>query len=589
MSSCYIALLGNFGEDARSRLRADRSFLVLRDNPRLLVACAPGTERSDVGGDRGLVLGTLFESRADMPAPLARLDDHAARSALESDGASLADDFWGSYVAFLAREDGGTSVVRDPSGATACYWASVAGGTIVTSSVRACLALGLIQAEIDWGAVSAHLLWPERRNERTCIASVRELMPGCRLAVQHGGISMDAVWRPWKFAAAELRIGDATEAAERIRAAVIKTVGAWCRRYPRPLVSLSGGLDSSILMASTTGAAGAITFITHEPLGDERSYARAVAERCSVGLLEKELGAASITPRRSHAMALPRPVARMFAQELDRLWCCAAVDTGAGALFHGGGGDNVFCYLASGAPYLDSLLARLPGGERRAVCESLSQMTRVSSWRIRWAALRKAIADGGRYRWFRNARMLSREAIELGRRLAPHPWFAGIPRKTLPGKQAHVAALVRIQNYLEAIEPQQPVPVVAPLMSQPVVETCLRVPTWLWCRGGMNRVVARDAFRDLLPPSVIDRRSKGSPAAFDAQIVATKRRELLDLLGHGHLASRGLIDLGTVGRALGDSGPLRGDGYLRVTELVDVEAWLQSWIGVPSVPGFAQS
>jgi len=290
----------------------------------------------------------------------------------------------------------------------------------------------------------------------------------------------------------------------------------------------------------------------------------------------------AIDPKRSNAASLPRPVSRLFGQELDRIWEQSLTLAEADALFHGGGGDNVFCYLASATPYLDTLLARQPRSVRHAVLDSLSRMTRVSRWQIQRAAVRKALMDRGRYRWIRNSRMLSPAAPRMAGQARRHPWFKGIPAKTLPGKQAHVAALVRIQNYLDAIDLPQSVPVVAPLMSQPVMETCLRVPTWLWCRDGMNRMVARDAFRDRLPAEVVDRRSKGSPAAFEAKMVTARRRELRSLLRDGHLAARGIIDLDSVDDALGEEGPLRGTRYLRVTELVDVEAWLQSWIDPPS-------
>jgi asparagine synthase (glutamine-hydrolysing) len=521
---------------------------------------------------------------------LSGLEDASELASLDSGAKLLIERCWGSFVAFLTHETGCVSVVRDPSGAMACYSAPLrAGGHVVTSDVRACVSLGLIAEAIDWDGVAAYLLWPERRSRRTCIVGVRELMPGSRLVAKAGAAIGDAIWSPWRFTSSEQRIDHPQDAAEEVRAAVLRTVAAWSSRYPRPLVSLSGGLDSSIVMASTPESAGAVTIMTHEALGDERDYAQAVARRCSVDLLECFMDSSSIDPKRSNAAALPRPVSRLFAQELDRIWEMSIAETGADALFHGGGGDNVFCYLASAGPYLDALLAGQPPALCNAVLDSLSRMTRVSRWRIRRAALRKMLIDRGQYRWVRNSRMLSKTAVSMADAAHQHPWFESIPAKTPPGKRAHVAALVRIQNYLEAVEPAQLVPVIAPLMSQPVMEACLRVPTWLWCRDGMNRVVARDAFRSRLPAAVVDRRSKGSPAAFEARMVATRRGDLRSLLRHGHLAARGMIDLEAIDDALGEAGPLRGDGYLRVSELVDVEAWLQSWIGGPSASDRPQS
>ncbi|MGK4422636.1 asparagine synthase-related protein, partial [Klebsiella pneumoniae] len=70
------------------------------------------------------------------------------------------------------------------------------------------------------------------------------------------------------------------------------------------------------------------------------------------------------------------------------------------------------------------------------------------------------------------------------------------------------------QSYVEGHDPQDLLPTVSPLLSQPLVETCLGVPSWLWFEGGRNRVVARRAFAGDLPADVIWRRSKGTPDSF---------------------------------------------------------------------------
>lgn len=587
MSARYIAVAGHDCDAMRSALQRAPGLSIALDLPTLMLVCDAGTDRVDLGSERGAVIGTLFDRQTGRPA--SRLAESQIDDCHHSGGAFLIDHYWGNYVAFLVDERGGVTIVRDPSGATACYVSRLATAHVVTSDVRTCTSLGLVTGEIDWRGVAAHLLWPDRRTRRTCIEGVGELMPGFRLTVGERGPRADQAWTPWQFTSSDRRIDDPREAAEVVRRAVADTVGAWSDRYARPLVSLSGGLDSSIVAVCTTGAAAAVTLATHEPLGDERQYARAVADRQELALIEQQMSIEAIDPRRSHAASLPRPVSRLFAQAFDRIWAETVATTGAGALFHGGGGDNIFCYLTSSTPYLDAWLAGQPYDVRRAVLDSLSAMTQVSRWRIRRAALRKALVDRGRFHWRRNPRLLTRAAIDRAGLPECHPWFETIPAATLPGKQAHVAGLVGIQNYLEAVVAPQQAAVIAPLMSQPVIEACLRVPTWLWCRAGMNRMVARDAFRDRLPAAVIDRRAKGSPGAFDARMVSTQRGAIRAILNDGHLAAKGLIDLAAIDQALGTQGPLRGDGYLRVTALVDVEAWVQSWLGTPSFVGPGQS
>ncbi|UVO50148.1 asparagine synthase-related protein [Sphingomonas sp. SUN019] len=580
MTTDYIAIMSPDGSDAlaEERKRVRPGYQVAVDRPGLLVLTTAPTDIVAMMGGDGVAIGTMFD-RSGREA-VATIDRPASATAHDSGGASLLAQFWGGFVAIISDPDGGVSIIRDPSGEVPCYWSEYGGVTVATSQPRDWID-NYRRVDFDWTTVVGHLLWPERRNRQTCLAGLCELMPGERLVVRPSETRVDPIWQPWRFTVPELRIDEREDAIELVRRATLNTVAGWCRRYPRSLVSLSGGLDSSIVLAAAQAhTIAAVTIMTDEPIGDERQYARAAADYCAVPLIERSLHIDTIDPRRSNAARLPRPTARLFGQAIDHIWRNASVDCGADALFHGGGGDNVFCYLTSCTPYLDSLLVRGPGRSSRATLGDVARLTKVSNGRVKRAALRKMLIEHGRYRWHRDAGFLTSDALALADPWSDHPWFDAVPPRTLPGKRAHVAALIRIQNYLEAIEPERRVPVVAPLMSQQVMEVCLRVPTWIWCEGGVNRAVARAAFRDHLPGMVIDRTSKGGPDAFEIQVMTAHHDTIREMLLEGQLAAHGLIDRKAVTSALEHEGPLRATHYPRLSALVDVEAWLQSWSAI---------
>src|SRR3546814_10817974 len=56
--------------------------------------------------------------------------------------------------------------------------------------------------------------------------------------------------------------------------------------------------------------------------------------------------------------------------------------------------------------------------------------------------------------------------------------------------------------YMEAQDRRFPFDPVHPLMSQPIIEACLSVPSWEACRGGSDRSFTRRAFTGDLPPTV---------------------------------------------------------------------------------------
>src|SRR3546814_16146244 len=83
-----------------------------------------------------------------------------------------------------------------------------------------------------------------------------------------------------------------------------------------------------------------------------------------------------------------------------------------------------------------------------------------------------------------------------------------------------------VELYPRAVSP----PHIAPLLSQPIVELCLSIPTWMWISGGLNRAVARKAFEGRLPAIITRRTHKGGPGGFDLAIYRRNRAALLEHL-----------------------------------------------------------
>lgn len=92
----------------------------------------------------------------------------------------------------------------------------------------------------------------------------------------------------------------------------------------------------------------------------------------------------------------------------------------------------------------------------------------------------------------------------------------------------------------------------APLLSQPVVETCLAVPAWTLA-GDRDRSLARLAFADRLPDRIRLRRSKGHMTSVYGRMLAAGLPRLRPWLLDGVLAQQGLID-----RSLAENRPYPG-------------------------------
>jgi asparagine synthase (glutamine-hydrolysing) len=163
-----------------------------------------------------------------------------------------------------------------------------------------------------------------------------------------------------------------------------------------------------------------------------------------------------------------------------------------------------------------------------------------------------------------------------------HPWL-NAPRGTLPGKAAHVALLMRAQMSIELYPRRTAPPHIAPLLSQPIVELCLSIPSWLWVTGGRNRAVARAAFEDLLPKMLIARSSKGSPGGFMLRIHEEQAVRAVQLLRGGRLVEEGIVEPDFVDRAI-RKGWRDDGGAMRLLAFAGAETWIRWWEGSERLP-----
>lgn len=535
---------------------------------------------------QGIVLGSVF--RPGTTGPLRALGDEMSASVASSRGQYLIDRCWGHYVAVLAGARS-IDVVRSPFGSLPCYFMSIEGGTLLASDAALLGTLAGVRLEVDWDAVAMHLLAGELAGARTCLRSVTELRGGERLSVADGQITIDPLWSPWTHAARDRAILDPAEARRRVGGAVQSSIAGLGSRFDRIVLMLSGGLDSSIVaacLAMQNRAFVCTNLVSHDAAGDERRYARLVTEALDVTLVEGLRDVSRIRIEQSAAARHPRPSRRSFAQESRRIALDTAAEFGAGAIFSGGGGDNVFCSLQSASPAADRLLTTGIDRHFWRTSSDIARLAPASLWTVATRAMRRAWFTAPDYRWHANRQLLSARACAHADDAIQHPWLVA-PADALPGKAAHVALLAVARGHIEGIETEDSVETVLPLLAQPVVEACLQVPSWSWFEDGHNRAVARHAFDAHLPTAVAWRRSKGSPDSFIAEIYERYRPAIRELLVDGELAAHDIIDIPATNRILDDPAPLRGGTFRRILQLADVEAWARSWTAQRADPARA--
>lgn len=573
MTADYLALIDPHGLDpalvTRAATLARRHGMTerFRGDDLLLFASMPTTPLGDSGVLAGRVCG---------------IDGHglAALGAVtrQSGGRALMTRCWGDYIGF--SRDTATPVVmamRSPPGGMPAYRATLEAATLVSSSVELLIALG-IAPTIDWSFVAQHLGFPHLRGRRTGLAGIDEIIAGECLMVGRDRTRRIALWTPWRLVGPERSVLDREHAADIVRDAVLSSVAALAAPSDTLLLELSGGLDSSVLAAALQAAgvrAIAVNLTTPGPEGDERPYARAVANRTGHRLIECAVAdALDLTDAVWSRTA--RPGIPAMLRGADRQFLEVGRREGVDAYVSGSGGDCVFSTPQSATPAADAWRRFGLGRQFVRTAADVAEIHGASVWRalrLGWRQARRAPV-----RWERADAFLNLDAVPS--EPVPHPWLDE-PDEVLPGKRAHVRAILATLGHLDGYARQSIAPSLYPLLSQPVLEACLRVPSWLWVDGGRDRAIARLAFRDLLPAAVIDRRTKGTMDGYCVATFDRNRERLRDFLGRGHLAAHGLLDIDQVRSYLAQPPIRRDQRFYDLLPIIDCEAWLRGWLGAP--------
>ncbi|MDC7675523.1 asparagine synthase-related protein [Asticcacaulis machinosus] len=538
------------------------------------VLTAPDTPVIALPDGHGAIIGRLFSpppSATEIQSPPPTLI-----SSLRRDGVvALATAAWGSYIAILSQGDR-LDVARDPSGALPCLYGGGPDGLVVASDVRDLLRFAGIAPSIDYDYLATQLYHQDLRSEHTGLCGIKELLPG--VCLQSRGMSRTHMpfWSPYPF----MVRGHTTtflDQAERLKVAIQSSVGALASGYDKFLLSLSGGLDSSVIAAALHDQGlkpRAVTFATRDSEGDERPYAREVAHHLSLELDEIIYDYKAVDIRQSVSKHLPRPIGYAFSQPNSSHKRQLAAVHGIKALIGGIGGDNVFGYSPSATPLVDRFRCQGLTPGLWHTLEDICQLTRASYGDVIAAAVRRHFRTDQGYQWPVSDRFLAPNF----RPVPPkqwHPWLEA-PEGTLPGKAVHVGLIVRAQLLLDGFE-HQTLDQLNPLLAQPVMEVSLAIPSWFGCAGGLNRAPVRAAFAGALPDAIIKRRSKGGPRSLANEVLMAGRREASDILSRGYLAGNGVIDGGLVRAILEGRQPIAAADQLRCLSLLEAEAWAAHW------------
>jgi asparagine synthase (glutamine-hydrolysing) len=550
---------------------------------------APGHDCGyDVTGDsgsRGFIAGTLFGVGPAGSHRSERVSGPTVPAAWMERADTLPRHVWGRYAAAVVTGDGELVLVRDPLGLAACYHMRCEQGIAFATRTESLLDMVGARPTFDWELIGSFLLQQHFPTSRTSLAGVSQLLPGGVLRASAGLASSPRFTTMWPQVALarEATVADGEEIRDTLRSCT----RAWIDKASTVVVQLSGGLDSSsVLWAARQGLnarqrlLACSIYHSAMPASDERRYAAAMAACADAELTFVDAAQCSI-------LGQPRqPMRRWDSVSMHpaELRMTEALFDGLGpdvATLAGGGGDQVFVTRGVGSPHLeDHVRARgVRAGVREVLAESRATGEPIAA--LTRASLRGMLSV--------HSRLLPRRPVgTLAVRFPTPPWlpsgFTPLPLTlpdgltTLPFTKQQ--QLVGIAYWAGGVDRDHAATgaLIYPMLSQPLVEIALRMPTHRLVDHADDRVPLRHAMREALPPVVAARRVKSEYSGLYQWAVRQNLAYLRDLVLDGAGVDAGLVDRKEVEVDLTRTAfGARPDPNWPLIGLIAAETWCRAW------------
>lgn len=580
------------------RIRASRTeweFILEADG---LVVCQTATRIPKtpcaLADQSGVIIGDIFGGQdiGDWNRVGSNFNANATRQIVSSEGRYLIQNHWGSYIGFIRGSEGSdVHVVCAPGCKLPCLLHKVDGVTVVFSRTEDCLELTGNQFSINWDFVVRFLLHRgDRYIEGTGLNEVSRVLPGECVSISTRTEAREIYWDAVRIAGGD-PIEDKEEAVRKTRTITQGCISALASCHERIALKLSGGLDSSILLHCLVNAPSrpdvqCLNYFTPGLEGDEREYARLIAMANDIPLHEIGIDTGASTIDRTPALELTSlPSALMHRVFFGAIESEFARAHDASAYFTGEGGDEIFFQGIMEHVAADYVWHHGASLQLLGIAYQEARVRRLRIWQVlmdSFGSRRK------RYPLPYYPTLLKENGYLSGDVLA-----SLTPRSLLPAVVQNIESLPpckRMQvlicfppcEYYDPLSDLTQPELVEPFNSQPLLELCFQIPTYLLTSGGVGRALAREAWKNDLPREIVWRRTKGTSSEMHSEAMKNNFGALREMLVDGLLTQEGIVDRKKLERWFASPESLTLENMSQIPLLYGMEAWLQRWESTPT-------
>ncbi len=532
-----------------------------------------------------------------------RSDTEVILRAWEAHGEGCVDHLRGMFA--FALWDGARRrlfLARDRLGKKPLYYWHRGGRFVFASEPKALLLHPEVSRGLDPAALHHYLAFGYTPAERSIFDGIAKLPPGHTATLAEGRLELRRYWSlPTEVAGAPPPTRE--EATARVRSEVVEAVRLRLESDVPLGVFLSGGIDSSVIVAGmrevTSGRIATFTigFGTSSPSHDERPWARLVARRFATDhheeILEPKI--AELVP------ALPRHFDEPFADSsaIPTLVVAEATRRHVTVALSGIGGDETFVGYPRyvGVPLSEAWarvprwLRAAPEGLALALLRDSERSRNLGDWARRFAVgAREPMPDRyiGWTRFF-GARELAglatpalRAALGGGVDRRQRAAWAGYGH----GDPMDGAFRVDLATYLpddlltmaDRMSMARSLELRAPFCDHRLVETSLALAPSLKAPRLRLKGLLKAAFADVLPAEILGRPKQGFMIPLNRWLRTDLKALLDDLLAPARVTARGLFEPAAVATLRAEHMSGRRTHGDRLWTLMLLELWLREFL-----------
>ncbi|HKG21001.1 MAG TPA: asparagine synthase (glutamine-hydrolyzing) [Blastocatellia bacterium] len=507
-----------------------------------------------------------------------------------------------AFAIWDARDDS-LLLARDRLGIKPLYYAETPSGFSFASEIKALLAVPGFERAVDLAALDQFMTFLWTPDPGTVFRGVSKLPPGHYLVYRDGRAEISRYW-DLNFEEDDSLSED--EWAERVRAQVSESVRAQMVADVPLGAFLSGGLDSSAVVALMTETARqkitTYTFgfksddLRYDILEDDVKYARIMGERLQTDYHEEffEPSVMELLPKLIRHMDEPVADPAIITSYL----ICRAARERLTVLLSGMGGDEVFAgyprHLAvkiadayNLIPQFVSrpLVAALPGsrpGRFTALFRNTKKLARSAALPER----ERYLGFGTYFSEDEKRALYSGEMSDQARQFDPYrehrEYFERVAGEDFINQMLYVDMKTFLPclnlAYTDKTSMASSVEVRVPLLDHELVELSARIPARLKLKGLTRKYIFKRAAESWLPREIIHRKKAGFSAPLRAWLARDLRDMVEGLLSEANIKRRGYFDYRAVRRLIDDNLSGREDNSLKIFQLLTLELWHRTFI-----------